>query len=214
MVRLPRWQECDDEPMSSNTSAMTLSLTSKRTVHDSVAHRARRGDVAAFDQLMQRHERLVYGTAWRLLGRVEDAQDAAQEVFLRLYRFLDRLDPQRPLEPWLYRVTVNVCRDQQRRRRPGVPLEEAEAAQPLAAPLPSPATHAEARQEHRIVEAGLRSLSEKERAALVLRDIEGLSTAEVASTLGTTATTVRSHICRARLKLARFRQRWEKEAAS
>ncbi|MBI4470561.1 MAG: sigma-70 family RNA polymerase sigma factor [Acidobacteria bacterium] len=81
--------------------------------------RARTGDAEAFDQLMVLHQRRVLNTAWRLLGQLEDAKDAAQEVFLRLYRFLPRLDGDRDLRPWLYRVTINVCRDAERRRRSG-----------------------------------------------------------------------------------------------
>ena len=65
----------------------------------------------AFDRILLAHERLVLRTALRLLGRLEDAEDASQEVFLRLHRALRRLDEERDLKPWLYRVTVNVCRD-------------------------------------------------------------------------------------------------------
>ena len=69
---------------------------------DLVLVRARGGDRAAFEDLLRRHERLVFGTACRLLGAVEDAEDAAQEVFLKLYHHLGRLDPARPLAAWLY----------------------------------------------------------------------------------------------------------------
>lgn len=170
--------------------------------------RARDGDVDAFEDLLRRHERAVFGTAWRLLGTVEDAQDAAQEVFLRLYRALARVDPRRPLEPWLYRVTVNVCRDLGRRRRvrSSVPLAEADLT--VADPASDPAARAALGDEHRMVAAGLRTLTETERAALVLRDLEGLATGDVARVLGSSPTTVRSHICRARLKLKAFRDRW------
>jgi len=67
--------------------------------------RAMGGDRAAFDELLRCYERRVLMTAWRILGSKEDAQDAAQEVFLRLYRQLQRVDPKRPLMPWLYRMT-------------------------------------------------------------------------------------------------------------
>lgn len=174
---------------------------------DFLLARARRGDTVAFDQLMQRHERQVYGTARRLLGHPEDAQDAAQEVFLRLYRFLDRLEPGRPLAPWLYRVTVNVCRDLGRRRRGRQTVPLAEAEHLAADGTADPAARAAVREEKRIVEEALARLSAKEREALVLRDVEGLSTEEVAAVLGSSPPTVRSQICHARLKLRRFRQR-------
>src|SRR5262249_5733590 len=79
--------------------------------------RAIAGDVSAFEQIIVRYERRVFTLAWRLLGSFEDAQDASQEVFLRAFRFLHRFDKRRPLEPWLVRMTVNVCRDFGRKRR-------------------------------------------------------------------------------------------------
>ncbi len=168
------------------------------------------GEARAFERLMKIHERRVFNTARRLLGSVEDAQDAAQEVFLRLYRFLDRFDSGRPLEPWLYRVTVNVCHDLGRRRRraqPAISLEELEQKRPVAAADPDPGAAAQIAEEKRIVEQAIATLAEKERAALVLRDVEGLSTAEVAEVLGSSQPTVRSQICRARLKIKKYRDR-------
>jgi RNA polymerase sigma-70 factor (ECF subfamily) len=77
---------------------------------------ARSGDMAAFERIMVHHERHVLLTALRLLGRWEDAQDAAQEVFIRLYKYLHRFDEKREFLPWLYRMTVNVCRDISRKQ--------------------------------------------------------------------------------------------------
>ena len=71
---------------------------------------------AEFERLMGLHERLVLRTALRLLGRVEDAQDASQDVFLRLYRNLDKVESETNIPGWLYRVTVNVCYDMGRKR--------------------------------------------------------------------------------------------------
>ncbi len=169
----------------------------------------RRADADTFEPLMRAHERRVLSTAWRLLGRLEDAQDAAQEVFLRLYRYLDRFDASRPLEPWLYRVTVNVCHDLGRRRgaRRAVSLEEVEPSRPLVAAEPDPGEAASLAEERRIVEQALATLAEKERAAIVLRDVQGLSTAEVADILESSPTTVRTQICRARLKIKTYRDR-------
>src|SRR3954467_13410596 len=74
--------------------------------------RAASGDAAAFEQIVIRHERRVLTLSWRLLGAMEEAQDAAQEVFLRTGEYLHRFDTQKPFEPWLVRMTVNVCRIQ------------------------------------------------------------------------------------------------------
>jgi len=168
----------------------------------------RGGDLATFESLMRCHERLVFGTARRLLGATEDAEDITQEVFLRLYRHLERLDPTRPLGPWLYRVTVNACLSLGRRRRVRETVEiEKLAGEPVAAG-PDPAAAAELGEEHQMVAEGLKNLTEKEREALVLHDLEGLSTQEVAAALDITDVTVRTHLCRARQKMRTFRERW------
>jgi RNA polymerase sigma-70 factor (ECF subfamily) len=170
--------------------------------------RALDGDAGAFEEIVRRHERRVLGLARRLLAQPQDAEDAAQEAFLRLYRALARLDPERPLLPYLYRITVNVCRDLGRRRpRPALPLDEMDAADEPAAPGADPAEASRLAEERRIAAAALRALPEKQRAALVLRDVQGLSTREVAEVLGTSEVTVRTQISRARLKVNEFRER-------
>jgi RNA polymerase sigma-70 factor (ECF subfamily) len=171
----------------------------------SLLEAARSGDLAAFEMLMRRHERLVLATALRLLGCMEDAQDASQEVFLRLYRNLGKVTATENLPGWLYRVTVNICHDF-RRRHPEVALstEDFDFASPDADPQQA-ATEGERR---RVLEMSLRLLSEKERAALVLRDLEGLPTEEVAAILGTSQATVRSQIFKARIKMRDFVERY------
>jgi RNA polymerase sigma-70 factor, ECF subfamily len=150
-----------------------------------------------FERVMETHERMVVSTAYRILGRMDDALDVSQEVFLRLFRHLDRIngDP----KAWLYRVTINMCNDHFRRR---MPVKSPDATQPD----PSPdATHAiELDDRKRILMRALTHLPERERAAIVLRDIEGLSTREVAAILGVEEVTVRSQISVARVKLAKL----------
>jgi RNA polymerase sigma-70 factor (ECF subfamily) len=170
-----------------------------------IAH-AKDGDLAAFDTLMLRHQRQVFGVAWRLLGQVQDAQDASQEVFIRMYRSLDRFDETRELAPWLYRITVNVCRSiarKRKRRGTPVPLDDAPASALLVAEQGTRAVVDDETRSQML--SGLQQLPPKEREALVLRDIEGLSTREVAKTLGTRETTVRSQISRARVKMKAYR---------
>jgi RNA polymerase sigma-70 factor (ECF subfamily) len=159
------------------------------------------GDRAAFGEIVIRHERRVLTLAFRLMGTMEDAQDAAQEVFLRTFKYLRRFDTSRPLEPWLVRTTVNVCRGLGRKRQQQrvvfVQVEHLERADSGKSP------HAElsAEEQRRMLHRALEGLGEKERTAVVLRDIEGLSTAEVAEILESTEATVRSQISVARLKI-------------
>lgn len=169
--------------------------------------RIRAGDIGAFEELMMLHERRVLRTAFRLLGHLEDAEDAAQEVFLRFYKYLARFDDTRELSPWLYRMTVNICRDLARKRpsQAVLSLEDVQLDQmPTALETDDGASLSERR---RIVAEGLKTLPEKERAALVLRDIEGLSTKEVARVLGSSEMTVRSQVSRARVKMKKFVER-------
>jgi RNA polymerase sigma-70 factor, ECF subfamily len=153
--------------------------------------------LAFFERLVRLHERMVLGVAYRLLGRIEDAQDAAQEVFLRLFQ--KQKDIQGDPKPWLYRVTVNVCNDWYRKRTV-VAEPDAQAADPKADALTTIALE----ERKRLLKEALKTLAERERAAIVLRDIEGRSTREVAKILGVEEVTVRSQISVARVKLAKY----------
>jgi RNA polymerase sigma-70 factor (ECF subfamily) len=160
------------------------------------------GEPRTFEALLRTHELMVARTALRLTGNRQDAQDAAQEVFLRLHRNLGRIDDSSNLSGWLYRVTVNVCRDILRKRRNTDSLDEAQ----LSVPSYTEADLGRA-QQLQLVEEALRTLPEKERAAVTLRDIEGLSTREVAEILGSSEATVRSQISAARLKIRKMLRR-------
>jgi RNA polymerase sigma-70 factor (ECF subfamily) len=165
---------------------------------------AKAGDLGAFEQLMREHERLVLVTALRLLGKLEDAQDASQEVFLRLYRHLSKVETP-ILAAWLYRVTVNVCHDMRRKRTPSADIED--VPEPAAAD-PDPQRLTTDAEQRRALTLSLRVLSEKERAAVVLRDLEGLPTDEVARILGSSEATVRSQISKGRVKIRGFLERY------
>ena len=146
---------------------------------------------------MAAHQQMVLRTAWRLLGRQEDAQDAAQEVFLRLFR--NRASVNGDPKAWLYRVTVNVCHDHHRRRKPMLELSPQKAD-----PAPDPELVLTLKERQGLIVEGLEILAERQRACIVLRDIEGLSTVEVAAILDVEEVTVRGQIHSARVKLARY----------
>ena len=166
---------------------------------------ARAGDVAAFERMMREHERLVLATALRLTGDLEDAKDVSQDVFLKLYRNLARLQNTEAVPAWLYRVTVNACHDLRKKRPERAP---ADCAEELRDPGADPQTGVSEAERRRALELSLRYLSEKERAALVLRELEGLTTGEVARALGSSESTVRSQISIARSKIHQFLERY------
>ena len=108
--------------MSSNVAdiALVMDQFSQSSRHntqlESLIERARGGDAIAFDQLMIAHQQRVMATTWRMLGNTEDARDAAQEVFLRLYKHLPKYDARQEFSGWLYRIVINVCHDVARKR--------------------------------------------------------------------------------------------------
>ncbi len=162
---------------------------------------AKAGDATAFERIMLLHERMVLRTAERLLMNSEDAKDAAQEVFVRLHGKLGQLREEKELIPWLYRVTVNICLDQKRRARRNVRMEHARETADRALDPEQALTLAE---EKALVVGALGELSGRERAAIVLRDLEGCTTSEVAQILGSTEVTVRSQISTGRMKIRKF----------
>jgi RNA polymerase sigma-70 factor (ECF subfamily) len=178
-------------PDSSSNPAALLSA--------SAVERAKAGDAAAFEALIDCYQRKVLSTAFRLLGNREDAQDAAQEVFLRVHKYLRGFRSDQDFAAWLYRIIVNVCRDHIRKREAGT-LEALASGEDVEA-------NAIKSQQHAMIAEALDTLSTKERAALVLRDFEGLSTVEVARVLGSSQTTVRTQICSARAKIKQYRDR-------
>ncbi len=155
----------------------------------------------AYEQCVAAHRQRVLLTAYRFVGTMADAQDVAQEVFLRLFQNIGRIEGE-PL-PWLYRVTLNVCRDQLRRRKRR-PESGQDAMRDWTDPTPGPHRILELDERRRLLMTALERLPERERAAIVLRDIEGLSTREAAGILGIEEATVRCQISMARLKLAKY----------
>jgi RNA polymerase sigma-70 factor (ECF subfamily) len=165
---------------------------------------AQNGSRDALEQIIMRYERRIFALAFRLTGNVADAQDAAQETFVRLHMRIREIQAVHGAGPWLRAVAVNACRDVGRRRRRSrlIPMPLAVADVPDT--FPDPERWYSATESEACLQAGLATLAVKERAALLLREMEGLTTAEVARALGSSEVTVRSQISNARLKLRRF----------
>ena len=149
----------------------------------------------AFDRVVRRREAQLLRIAYRILGNWADAEDVAQEVFLRLHRHGLDFPNDAVLGAWLYRVTANLCVDRSRRARPTDELPELIAA--------STSAEAELLREERkrLLMRALATLPAKERAAVVLREIDGLATTEVAEILGSSEGTVRSQVSKAMTRL-------------
>jgi RNA polymerase sigma-70 factor (ECF subfamily) len=167
-----------------------------------LAARAANGDRAAFETLVARHRQAVYRLCWSATGNPADADDAAQETFVRLFRSLSSYDASRPFAPWLRRIAWNTSLSLRRDGQAGVPRVSEEEVPEIADPSPGPEEAAQRRQESERVEGALAGLPPELRAVLVLRAVEGLSYAEIAESTGVPAGTVMSRLSRARTRLA------------
>jgi RNA polymerase sigma-70 factor (ECF subfamily) len=158
------------------------------------------GDRRAFEDLVLRKRERVVRTAFQITGDLEDARDVAQGVFLRLWRVLQRFDLEKRFDTWLYRITVNAAIDFIRERGPKgflQPLPD-DAGERLRDPARGPAAELDLADLQRAFLRLAARLAPKQRATFVLKDIEGLETAEVARVLGITESTVRNHLLQAR----------------
>jgi RNA polymerase sigma-70 factor (ECF subfamily) len=168
-----------------------------------LARRCRRGDPLAWREMVRRFTPLVYRLACGMLRSESEAEDATQEVFLRMHRSFDTFDPTRPMTPWVARAAYNACLrrlEQSRRRHPasGEP-EELEAIEDTA--RPNPEQEAERQEALGFLSRALAELPAQDRALLDLRYREGLSDAEVAEATGMPVNTVKTRIFRARARL-------------
>jgi RNA polymerase sigma-70 factor (ECF subfamily) len=160
------------------------------------------------DQFVELHLRRIYLQIYRIVGNVEDAQDLTQEVFIKALQRGEQIRDSAKAAHWLSRVATNTAIDFLRRngRTPHMPVED--LAEPLTANAEdSPERQVLRTQQRARLEAGLRRLSERERAALILRDVEDLPAEEVARQLNCSKATVRSHIANARVKFRQYLER-------
>ncbi len=156
----------------------------------------------SFNQVVHQRETQLLRVAYRILGNWADAEDVAQEVFLRLNRHGLDFPNEAAIGGWLYRVTVNLCVDRSRQIRPTEELPE------LCARNASAEEEFLRDEQKQVLAAALARLPTKERAAIVLREIEGFSTTEVAAILGSSEGTIRSQVSKA---ISRLRELLSKE---
>jgi len=165
---------------------------------------AQNGNSEAFTQLVETYQTPVYNLCYRMMGDSGEAEDAAQETFLRAYQSLKRYDRQRPFITWLLSIAAHYCIDQIRKRRlPAIPLDVLpDEAVPDA--LPGPESASATRESQRRMRLLLQSLNPQDRAAIVLRYWYDLSEEEISSALSLTVSAVKSRLHRSRKELARL----------
>jgi RNA polymerase sigma-70 factor (ECF subfamily) len=162
--------------------------------------KAQGGNLFAFEEIVKRYQRRVYGTAFRILRRHDLADDVVQEAFLRAYQSLDRFDRQRPFGPWICRIAANLAVNHVRSPR----AREEELPDSLAqqhAPDQGPLGGLLDQEGRRLLEQAMDELSPEQRAVFVLRVFEELSYQEIADALSLSMGTVMSRLSRARERL-------------
>jgi len=159
---------------------------------------AQRGDLAAFGRLVANHQQAVYNIAHRVIGNRQEAEDVAQETFVKAHKALTRFDPQRPLAPWLYRIATNTALNWiKRHRRETLLSEEVQ----LADTAPSPESQVIASEAANRLRAAVATLPDNYQAVIELRHFQGLSYQEMSEALGVPLSDVKSWLFRARRRL-------------
>jgi RNA polymerase sigma-70 factor (ECF subfamily) len=167
--------------------------------------RARAGNQAAFASLVEAYQNAIYNLCYRMLGEATEAEDAAQETFLRAYSQFHRYDPTRPFKTWLFAIASHHCIDRLRRRKVAwVDIEDdLLACHPaLREPAPGPEDVAIQCERDDRIQALLAGLPPRDRSVIVMHYWHGCSYQEIAETTGTSVSAVKSRLHRARLALA------------
>jgi RNA polymerase sigma-70 factor (ECF subfamily) len=178
------------------------------------------GDVDSFNQLVARWERPIFALAYRTLGREDDARDVVQDAFLRAYRGLRGFKGEAKFSSWLYRITLNLCRDwiRRERRAPLVQVPEGTDAVDLADSQAAPTESVEelvARREmSEAVSKAMAELPEEQRTAILLKEYHGLTFQEIADQLNCPLSTVKTRLYQGLSVLRRRLERQQAEEAS
>jgi RNA polymerase sigma-70 factor (ECF subfamily) len=178
------------------------------------------GDLDCFNQLVTRWERPIYALAYRTLGREEDARDVVQEAFLRAFRGLKGFRGQAKFSSWLYRITLNLCRDWIRRERRAPVAQVPEGVDPIeiaderAAPTESVEDLVARREMSGAVQRAMAELPEEQRTAILLKEYHGLTFQEIADMLDCPLSTVKTRLYQGLSVLRRRLERRQSEEAS
>jgi len=157
------------------------------------------GDERAFQLLSRRHLPAMLGLARRILGNAAEAEDVAQEAFMRVWTHAPRWQPLAQFRTWLTRVVINLCLDRKRR----APWVELETAGEIADPARDAGEKAEDDERERMLAAAIEKLPVRQRSAIVLTYGDGMSNAQVADVLDTSVSAVETLLVRAKQNLRR-----------
>lgn len=174
-----------------------------------LVNKAVKGDNSAFEALMEKHMGIIYNIALRMAANQDDAEDMTQEIMIKIFRSLGSFKGNSKFSTWIYRVAVNTCLDELKKKKNKKYLsldaeisgDDGENQIEIKDDSPSPEKLAEQNELRDMVAAAVKLLSDEHRAVIVLRDIRGMSYSEIAGILGCSDGTVKSRISRARAQL-------------
>lgn len=174
-----------------------------------LVNKAVKGDNSAFEALMEKHMGIIYNIALRMAANQDDAEDMTQEIMIKIFRSLGSFKGNSKFSTWIYRVAVNTCLDELKKKKNKKHLsldaeisgDDGENQIEIKDDSPSPEKLAEQNELRDMVAAAVKLLSDEHRAVIVLRDIRGMSYSEIAGILGCSDGTVKSRISRARAQL-------------
>jgi RNA polymerase sigma-70 factor (ECF subfamily) len=169
------------------------------TSDEELVARSRGGDLDSFNQLVLRWERPIYSLAYRVIGREEDARDVAQETFLRAFRGLCGFKGQAKFSSWLYRITLNLCRDWMRRQRRAPVAQAPEGVDLIELAIEStPSESIEdlvlRKELGRAVARAMSNLPDEQRTAIILKEYHGLTFQEIADLQDCPLSTVKTRL--------------------
>ena len=164
--------------------------------------RTRRGEIQSYGELINRYERTVFNICYRLLGERRDAQDMTQEAFLRGFLNLTSFDEERPFGPWIYKITNNLCLNAIQHRNVTPPESDPEITSLPTSPQDSPESILAQTEHAEAIRQAILGLPAHYRVVLEMRHYQSLSYKEIAQALQIPLTDVKSHLYRARKRLA------------
>lgn len=210
MARVTKIAETESAGPKAGGGAISAASPDERQL----VRRAQKGDKEAFEALVRRHQHRVFAVARGILKRQEDVEDIAQQVFVKAYFSLKRFDQRAAFSTWLYKITVNECWDLLRKRKARPLVYEADfseeqskqfsATEQKADSGPDTSERMAMRQR---LDGMLAQLDERDRAMLILKEVEGFSVEEIADSLGLNANTVKVRLFRARRRIVEYARR-------
>lgn len=195
------------DPMSTlvEAEARNLPLVSEHAPSQDLelVSRSQKGDTTAFEALFNTYQSDVYRTAYGMMGNVEDAKDMTQEAFVRAYKNIRKFKKQASFRTWITRITTNLCLDElrKRKRRGTESIEENPVAEYQMASSATALDGLIDEEQRALLQKMLDVLPEKYRTLIVLRDVQGLSYAEISDILGCSLGRVKSRLHEARQEL-------------